>query len=287
MIVIKIAGGTGNQMFQYAFGQYLKYKYEYTVEYNIDFFQMQPSHLDKRNFELGKIFPDLVLNHNIFIKEFNKKKGLAKLSYLIFGLLFRYQHSFFPLSEKFCRNIHVFKKFFPRLYLVGFWQDKRFADWLIQHGLFRYAELAADKKYEISKYPHASRVAIGVRRGDFVELGVASDIYYFETSIHHIRSMVKHPVFFVFSDDIPWCKKTFSKIEVELVYVEKNDESPFCNILIMSLCCHYILSKSTFDWWGAYLNEAENGIVITPESWKLGTNLGSDWRWKRKCRTID
>lgn len=276
MIVIKIAGGTGNQIFQYAFGAYLKYKYKYTVEYNIDFFQMQPPHLDQRNFELEKIFPDLVVNQSAFIKRFNKKKGLAKLAYLLFGLLFRYPYSFLPLGEKLSRNIHVFKKFFPRLYLVGFWQDKHFVDWLRQHGLFRYPKLASDRQYDISKYPHTSRVAIGVRRGDFVKLGVASDICYFARSIRDIRSLVKNAVFFVFSDDISWCEEVFINIDAEFRYVKNNEENPFCNILIMSLCRHYILSKSTFDWWGAYLNEAENGIVITPEGWKLGTTLDSD-----------
>nr|WP_321522414.1 alpha-1,2-fucosyltransferase [uncultured Macellibacteroides sp.] len=106
-------------------------------------------------------------------------------------------------------------------------------------------------------------VSIHVRRGDYLKLPHAlpfCGIKYYLKAIQYIGS---DKVFLVCSDDIKWCKKNFKK--GSFIFVENS--SPLNDLYLQSLCSHNIISNSSFSWWGAWLNENPNKIVIAPQTW--------------------
>jgi hypothetical protein len=106
--------------------------------------------------------------------------------------------------------------------------------------------------------------AIHVRRGDYLKFPnhhPTQTIEYFETAIKMIED--KTDKFLIFSDDIEWCKKEFKVYNV--IYIE--NEKDYIELYLMSLCNNVIISNSSFSWWGAWLNQNENKIVISPSKW--------------------
>ena len=74
----------------------------------------------------------------------------------------------------------------------------------------------------------------------------------------------KEKLFFIFSDDINWCKNNFDFIENKF-FIENNKD--YEDLILMSLCSHNIIANSSFSWWGAWLNSNPNKIIISPKKW--------------------
>ncbi len=113
----------------------------------------------------------------------------------------------------------------------------------------------------------AECLAVSVRRGDFLShsaLGVCSEEYYID-AINFARKKRKIHCVFVFSDDIPYCRKLFSYLDCQVIYVE--GYTPAKSLYLMSKCQHFVIANSTFSWWGAWLSEYEEKIVIRPDPW--------------------
>lgn len=122
---------------------------------------------------------------------------------------------------------------------------------------------------------NCNAVSLHVRRGDYVnelnknKFGDICSIEYYRKSINYIRKRVDNPVFIVFSDDIEWTK---NNIYLEnCIYVDWNKgKDSWQDMCLMSFCKHNINANSTFSWWGAWLNNNRNKIVIVPNSFIRG-----------------
>ncbi len=113
----------------------------------------------------------------------------------------------------------------------------------------------------------SSTLAIHVRRGDYVGLSdhhpeLSTDYYIQATK--YITDKVSIDNYVIFSDDITYCKKLFGDSD-EIVYIEREED--YIDLYLMSLCKHNIIANSTFSWWGAWLNQNPNKIVVAPEKW--------------------
>ena len=97
------------------------------------------------------------------------------------------------------------------------------------------------------------------------EFAICSEKY-FDSAIKYINERIPKPIFFVFSDDIEWCR---TKLNIaNAIYVDWNkDDNSFRDMQLMSMCKHNIICNSTFSWWGAYLNNNPDKIVIAPNKW--------------------
>ncbi len=102
-------------------------------------------------------------------------------------------------------------------------------------------------------------IALHVRRGDYLGLGyqglrfdVTTPVYFLNAIKYMSARLSKQASkFFVFSNDIPWCKNLFSRFEEDFIYVENNDEiSGEFDMYLMSMCKHFIISNSSFSWGG-------------------------------------
>ena len=161
-------------------------------------------------------------------------------------------------------------------YFAGYWQSEKY---FRNHGNVIRADLTFKDPLTGQNLEWASRIggsmAVGmhVRRGDYAANpktlavhGLCSPDYY-RSAVDFIASHVDTPVFFVFSDDIPWVMEHL-KIGLPCHYIDHNKGLASHNDMrLMSLCRHHIIANSSFSWWGAWLNSAPGKIVIAPRRW--------------------
>lgn len=269
MKIVKLMGGLGNQMFQYMFGQYLSKKYNEKIYYDVEFFKhySESEKLEIRNIELLKFNLDIeIVDYKKYpFLNYNNRK--EKFIYLLKGLLSLNRNTFnFVSDSKFTLISKVFSIFFRNNYYIGYWQAYRYILDL-EFKLNDSQKLINTKVKE--KILNSNAVSIGVRRGDYVKLGaIICDIEYYKKAINLIDKKLDNPVFYIFSDDIEWCRKNIKSSD-KYFFVEANKDTPFENMELMSLCKHNIISNSTYEWWGAFLNKNKQKIVIYPKKWKF------------------
>lgn len=254
MKILYFGGGLGNQIFEYSF--YLALKERFPSE---DIYGIYPNFKFKEHFggfEIEQIF-DVKLPATTF-----KAK-------LIIGLLFLYKKinpktslcSLHPININW--NSIVFNAFKSDL---SFYKDRR--KWL------EYKKISLDLRNRkiIDKMLATNSVAIHVRRGDFLSpkynniLGNIATLVYYKKALDIIKSKMSDPYFFVFSDDMIWCKTTLNLPE-KTVYIDWNiGKNSFLDMYLMTFTKANIIANSTFSYWGAYLNK-NTPIVIYPEKW--------------------
>ena len=80
---------------------------------------------------------------------------------------------------------------------------------------------------------------------------------------------------YVFSDDPEWVTENL-KSNFPTTYISHNGATPEEDIRLMSACRHHIIANSSFSWWGAWLNDHDDKIVIAPKQWFAGREENPD-----------
>ena len=124
------------------------------------------------------------------------------------------------------------------------------------------------KKWKETIKSKRNTCSIHVRRGDYLVVsvwnGCATDEYYY-TAIKYIRECISEDtLFFVFSNDIEWCRKHFGEENFNYIDCNKGNDS-WMDMYLMSICHHHINANSTFSWWGAWLCKHKDSITIVPK----------------------
>ena len=114
-------------------------------------------------------------------------------------------------------------------------------------------------------------VSVHVRRGDYLTTeralhGVCT-LEYYDRAIGHLRESVAGARFFVFSDDVAWCRGHFTAADMTVVGLPSSARVPALDLHLMSRCAHHVISNSTYAWWAAWLNDRPGRIVCAPERW--------------------
>ncbi|MDB9537688.1 alpha-1,2-fucosyltransferase [Dolichospermum planctonicum CS-1226] len=120
-------------------------------------------------------------------------------------------------------------------------------------------------------------LAVSIRRGDFLKnshLGVCSHEYYLN-GIDLVRNRISVNCIFVFSDDIGYCRELLTSLDCQVIYVE--GFTPAKSLYLMSHCKHFVIANSTFSWWGAWLSEHQDKLVISPKPWNDKDAILSDF----------
>lgn len=246
MKVVQIIGGIGNQMFQYSLFRHL---YTKDIETYYEYFYAQPHH---NGFVLETVF-------NIVQRPVTDIKILDTLT--------RFQENTWPHF-----NPDVLNK--KDTYLCGNWQNINYfgqEDQLRKDFTFKQ-ELDEKNKDILKEIEETNSISIHVRRGDFLHDGLHHFFpdwlnYYGIAVAYMMKNTKQRPIkFFVFSDNIEWCKKNFM---MPVTYVENKKEDSWKDLMLMSRCKHNIITNSTFSWWGAWLNNNADKIVINPKHWFL------------------
>jgi len=241
-MLIKIQGGLGNQMFQYAHGRNLELSGRKVV-FGTSFFAGNKNNKDiVRDFKLDKF--------NIATSvDFSPKE------HLISNIWTKVKRKFGFKVEEYFQN----EKYFINI-----------ADIIRKE--FTLKKPLSNKAQEIlGNIENSSSVSLHVRRGDYIKDKKINTFHgicgmdYYQRATELIKEKISNPIFFVFSDDIAWAKDNFKGSE--FVFVSDPEIEDFEEMFLMSKCKHNIIANSSFSWWGAWLNNNQYKIVIAPKRW--------------------
>lgn len=272
MILVRIMGGLGNQMFQYAAGRQLAATHHTVLKLDISDFQDYSLH--DYGLSAFKIRELLATPEEIqLLKEpesgsFKKKikKFLRCPSKVGTTHIQETQYHFDPEILTLPDSV----------YLDGYWQSEKYflniAD--IIRNEFTVKLPQADKNRQLAQQITACEsVSLHVRRGDYVTdaktntIHGTCDLDYYAHCIERLSQKVHHPCFFIFSDDPEWAEKNL-KITHPTTFVAHNGPGKnYEDLRLMSQCRHHIIANSSFSWWGAWLGQHPNTSVYAPKRW--------------------
>jgi hypothetical protein len=288
MVTVLLRGGLGNQMFEYAAGLALAHK--------------NNTHLLLDTTMIRDRFPRRQISFREYdLDVFTLKPQLTTFSrvanvFPVPGLWTGLDMSFIGArallgTQKLVRekSEHVFD---PAVlaagsdaFLWGFWQSPKYfagAEAEIRNAFkFRHS-LSGEALALAGKIKNSNSVAIHVRRGDYLSskyrhLYGETNIDYYLKAIEYIAEHIKLPSFFVFSDDVAWCKENI-KPPFPTTYVDDASRGPKSSfhMQLMSLCKHNVIANSTFSWWPAWLNADKDKIVVAPKKWLASSEYEED-----------
>ena len=269
MIVAKLMGGLGNQMFQYAAALSLAGKHGSEAKVDLSFLNADPDgQYTKRDFEL-----------DVFEKQVPVVTG-KELEGLLPNTKTWWQKLFQPDSKKWNFAIEQqpgfnreFQNFPDNTYLQGFWQSEKYfkgQEDRIRTAFEFSSVIRAETKNWEEKISAVNAVSMHVRRGDYVSRPEAAlyhgvlNLEYYQNALDLIRKKENEAQVFIFSDDLEWCR-THLAIEGKVNYV--NSANAAGEMHLMSLCRHQVIANSSFSWWGAWLNRNPAKIVVAPKQW--------------------
>lgn len=273
-------GGLGNQMFQYAFVYALSKKFSTDIVFDMSWFEevKKDEKLTTRVFELD-IFN---INYEIATKKDleqvilpRHRSKIQKLLWDVFKIV-KYkpvgnaliQTSSYSFDKKLLNPPEY-------IYYEGFFQNEKYFKYLREDLIKNFTlNIPVDEKNQsiLNKIIETNSASLHIRRGDYVTLESAKKFHgtcsldYYRKAIAYIAKRVENPHFFLFSDDTDWVVENL-KIEYPFTIVDFNQGKGYLDLNLMKHCKHNIIANSSFSWWGAWLNENPNKIVIAPKKW--------------------
>lgn len=282
MILVRLMGGLGNQMFQYATAHSVSLRNNTVVKIDTSLLEANLLEDDKvvthRNLDLDIFDLKITKATPQEIIYFNGKKYDNLLGKLYNRLIFFSRKKNLIIEKD--RSFQSLVLSLPdNICLVGGWQSPKYFEGYEQEikNLFAFKKPLLDvSKTIFEEIRNANSICIHVRRGDYVtspkynkSLGAKSAEYY-NHAITIFESKIENPKFFIFSDDLNWCKQhlksksPFTFVE-EIHAGEKNGNY----LQLMTHCKNFIISNSTYSWWGAWLSKNESKLVVAPKTWAL------------------
>ena len=252
-IIVKLMGGVGNQMFQYAVGYAIAKKTGFEL-----YLDASSYNSDKlRNFELLKFSTDIKFADFQDCSILNKKHFFKKTLYkdkkkIFYPEILKINHS---------------------AYLNGYWQSEKYFSHIKNDikNIFQFKNTDfLQNTNMLNDIKSSNSVSISIRLGDYVNNPQCRKIYfvcnkdYYTKAIEYICSKVDNPKFFVFSPEIDAACEYLPK---GYEYIFSKSASWEEDMYLMRHAKHNILANSSFAWWCAWLNENLNNIVIAPSRW--------------------
>lgn len=270
MILVKVFGGLGNQLFQYSAAKSLSMKHDVQLVLDLSWFKSKNKSNTVRTYSLE----NFGINARIATPD---EESFHSLNYPGFRNIFRKKTTGWTYySEKKFGFSDDFFTLPDNTYLNGYWQSYKFFE-SIKPILMAELEYKGYVNSEVNKLSldlsSLNSVAIHVRRGDYVSNLRANKFHgtcpidYYLKSINLLREKVNNPEFFVFSDDIDWVRNNMD-FDCKVNYIDLNyPNEAHCDFFLMGKCKHFIIANSTYSWWPAWLSSNSKKIVIAPKNW--------------------
>ena len=276
MIIIRLKAGMGNQMFQYAFGKQVAQKLNTDLYLDLTLLldRARGKDIVYRNYDLDifQLEPQFIISPRLL-------KYLYKIKSPKIGKLLRQRvaKKYNYIKEP---HFHFSKDLFDHpsdnsIY-EGWWQSEYYflniENKIKSEFKFRAPILpnSIDLLQQIQK---SNSVCLNVRRTDFLKVDVLNTTNkdYFLDAVEILAEKVVDPHFFIFSDDVEWCRQNLKLDYPYQVIGHEFKGYKFGNYMqLMKSCMHFIIPNSSFAWWSVWLNENPNKIVIAPKNWFNG-----------------
>lgn len=283
MIILRLKGGMGNQMFQYAFGRVLSIKNNTELAFNIEAYE------DKSERPFAPLFTVRTYDLDVF----NVKARIAKKNEIPFLYRMYFKGSLMTLIDAIRRRVFKHeaqeiyaRKFNPSMlllgknsYIDGFFQSPKYFEGYedVIRADFTLKNIPNENiKNLYNEISNSRSLCIHIRRGDFIgnkEHDILDKDYY-KKALDIMKNRVKIDKIYIFSDDVAWCKDNMS-FGYPTIFVD-NDYAGFKgegHMYLMSGCKNFIIPNSTFSWWGAWLSKNEAKKVIAPKVWIKDPNV--------------
>ena len=280
IVAVKLMGGFGNQMFQFAAALALALNHKAKLKLDLSFLMDQTprpnfTHCD---YELDAFF--LVQDCEAF-SDFGMLDQLSLQRHVETGLQF--DSTFFRLP--------------PNVYLEGYWQSWKYFE-PIKEELYKAFthrnDLNLDQQALSKQICSTVSVCVHIRRGDFIDNVIINAIHgvcnlgYYQSASDCISQRYPEAHFYVFSDDPDWCRSVPLLKGHPHTFVSEGN-SVATDFQMMRLCRHFIIANISLSWWAAYLSNSEDKLVIAPEPWfdnlSLDTSDLLPESWIRLCKS--
>lgn len=296
MIVVRLWGGLGNQMFQYAFAYAVAKQLNSellldTRFYSDDFITHNP-HFTRQKLNLFSLNID-------FRREINRESELHIINRLQNRMASRVIRipPFFSIRAdqglKYIKEtrLKVYKNLIDspvdNAYYDGYWQSEDYFEWERQDIIRQYNFTNEKIENYISQYPvkNQNSVSVHMRLGDYgrkrsilAQYNYMLSPKYYLKAMKYIESKVRNPKFYIFSNDTAKAKEIIAdSFDIEIIN-EDRYLTDLEELMVMSKCCNHIISNSTYSWWAAWLNDV--GLTMAPNI-EFGNSSIIPQKWVR------
>lgn len=272
-IRIKLSGGLGNQMFQFATGYTLAKKNNVKLSLDLRRFSRRKDH---NGFELQNVF-DIYskvkfLDNPLNFYLINFKEILHKIDFTYKKFNEPHYH-----YTKMISNVSKHSK------LNGYWQSElyfqNYADEIKK--IFSFSKQLNEKNSLIAnEIKQNQSISIHIRRGDYLlpnNSNHNTDLRkYYLKAIEKTSKFYNSPKYFIFTDDPSWVSRNFTLDYLFKIVNINHQTQSFFDMYLMSLCKSNIIANSSFSWWGAWLNNNKDKVVYAPKNWFKDKRISTD-----------
>lgn len=272
MKIVKLQGGLGNQMFQYAFAK--------SIGDDVLFDNFWFSWAEKKYGKTHMVYGMDLLNADLRfatkeqIRECLEESELAtKITNI---------QKVFHIKPLHTKRVYekVRNRYEPKIqnlkgnaYYDGYFQTPKYFESIKERLIKDFSprkELTKENKDVLEQIQCTNSVAISTRRGDYVKLGYALDASYYNSALDEIAKRVENPIFYLFSNDMEWSLKNINiDNKYKIIPCESFDKNCgyVCGLYLMSKVKHNIITNSTYPWWAAWLNNNPTRLTVAPQGW--------------------
>jgi len=282
MIVTRMDGGLGNQMFQYAYGLYLASQHQTELALDLNSYQTGPQH--------GYVLDRFQITGKPLNSQYNQRipqryrAQPAKTSFawlpsnlpdwnlpdwLRPSVLRRVKERPFGFHEKYLKAS-------DDSYLVGYWQSEKFFPGMRDELLKQFTpklKLSDASLRAIELMQTVPSVSLHIRRGDYLSNAETARIYeqlsleYYHASLQRFAAERERVQVFIFSNDLPWCHEQL-RLNLPTHFMDHTQAlSAHEDLIMMSHAACNVIANSTFSWWAAYLNNRSDRTTFAPARW--------------------
>lgn len=277
MIITRLQGGMGNQMFQYAFARALAVRNNTSLGFDTSFYSNPGTPVRTYDLNLFSIDGTVLLRKDIPMVHRTYLTGFIGRSFTKIKTQLLSNHG----KET---NFHFDKNktfLMGDAYLDGYWQSYKYFDSIaetIRADFTVRAHLPEKVQKLKDEIISMHSVCIHIRRGDYVGNSVHEVVNseYYDRALELLKEKTIIDHLYVFSDDIAWCKEMLA-FPYPTTYVgdEYAGERAIGHFALMQSCEHFIIPNSSFSWWAAWLATAPQKVVIAPKQWFVDDSIDS------------
>jgi hypothetical protein len=272
-VIVQLAGGMGNQMFQYSLGRAISLRHKVPLKVDL-------STLLDRTPRPGFVFRDYALDvFDIKAQTAVRREVPILHRRYLWGrgalLIDQVRREFLanPGKERRGGFEPAILQAGPSVYLAGYWQCPKYftqiesvirADFTLRSSL---PKSLAEMRNAIAL---TNSVCVNVRRTDFVNNPVHGilDVEYYRRALKLLENNIQSPHVFVFADDLAWCQDNLQfGMPTTFVGNEFAGSKFEYKFELMRACKHFVIPNSTYAWWAAWLSDNPSKRVVAPEQW--------------------